>query len=208
MTIFSASHGKSQQFCEPVCKWMLRISFALWGGWGISKMSWTSIFKSDWMQVICYEIFAGQFTLVVLYCTEKSCQDQGTSYLATQIDIKVTTPRNKQQTYVGCRRATKYRKIFLQVYFKGKQTNGLVSMQLFNPCDKTNSRLPEMEFLKGIFSQGFLGVNSSLLTLEFLAGFYPLFPFYKMLFMIRLKFSCFAEFLWGFLKPEKSMVFF
>jgi len=35
-----------------------------------------------------------------------------------------------------------------------------------------------------------------------------IFPFYKMLFMNRLEFSCFADFLYGSLKPEKNMLFF
>jgi hypothetical protein len=35
-----------------------------------------------------------------------------------------------------------------------------------------------------------------------------IFPFYKILFMVRMKFSCFTDFLLGFLKPEKGMVFF
>jgi hypothetical protein len=64
-----------------------------------------------------------------------------------------------------------------------------------------------MEFLSVIFSQGFWsGHNSSLLKLEVLSGFLPLMVlFYKMLFMNRLEFSCFADFLAGFIKPEKSM---
>jgi hypothetical protein len=37
--------------------------------------------------------------------------------------------------------------------------------------------------------------------------FSTLFPFYKMLLMKRLEFSCFADFVYGFLKPEKSLVF-
>ncbi len=37
---------------------------------------------------------------------------------------------------------------------------------------------------------------------------YLTFPFYKILFMNRYDFLFFADFLWGFLKPEKSMVFF
>jgi hypothetical protein len=36
-------------------------------------------------------------------------------------------------------------------------------------------RIPEMEFLNGIFSRGFWGINSSLLRLEFLPGFLPSF---------------------------------
>ncbi len=65
----------------------------------------------------------------------------------------------------------------------------------------------EMEFLNSLFSQGFLGINLSLLRLEFLSSFLPSF-FYKMLFMNRLEFSCFADFLSLFLKPEQSIIFF
>jgi hypothetical protein len=41
------------------------------------------------------------------------------------------------------------------------------------------------------FLSRFLGINSSLLRLEFST---LIFPFYKMLFMNRLEFSCFADF--------------
>ncbi len=58
------------------------------------------------------------------------------------------------------------------------------------------------------FYSRFLGINSSLLRLEFLYGFTLIFPFYKLLFMNRLEFICFADFLYGFLKPEERMVFF
>jgi hypothetical protein len=47
-------------------------------------------------------------------------------------------------------------------------------------------RILERHFLK------FLGVKSSLFRLEFTT---LIFPFYKMLFMNRLEFSCFANFL-------------
>ncbi len=64
---------------------------------------------------------------------------------------------------------------------------------------------PEMEFLNSIFSRG---INSSLLRLEFLSGFLPSFIRFTTAIHARLKFSCFADFLKGFLKPEKSTVFF
>jgi hypothetical protein len=51
-----------------------------------------------------------------------------------------------------------------------------------------------------------LGINWSILRLEFLSGFVALiFPFYKMLFMNGLVSGVFLK---GFLKPEKRMVFF
>jgi hypothetical protein len=53
--------------------------------------------------------------------------------------------------------------------------------------------------LKQHFLSKFLGINSSLLRLEFST---LIFPFYKMLFMNRLEFSCFSDFLYVFLKPE------
>ncbi len=66
-----------------------------------------------------------------------------------------------------------------------------------------------MEFLNAFFWPRFLGINSSLPGLAFLTGFSTLiFTFYKMLFMHRLEFSCFADFLYAFLKPELSVVFF
>ncbi len=56
------------------------------------------------------------------------------------------------------------------------------------------------------FSQGFLGINSSLLRLEslsgFLVNFYPHFPFDKMLFTNRLELSCFPDFCVCIFKPE------
>jgi hypothetical protein len=57
------------------------------------------------------------------------------------------------------------------------------------------------------FKSRFLGINSSPLRLEVGLVFYPLFPF-TMLFMNRLKFSCFADFFVRILKPEKNTVFF
>ncbi len=60
------------------------------------------------------------------------------------------------------------------------------------------------------FYKRFLGINSSLVRLEFLSGFLPSF-FHSTkctLFMSRLEFSCFANFFYGFVKPEKSMVLF
>jgi hypothetical protein len=64
-----------------------------------------------------------------------------------------------------------------------------------------------MEILKGIFSE--VGINSSLLS--FCLVFQPsFFPSTKnaTVFMNRLEFSCFPDILYGFFKPEKSMVFF
>ncbi len=67
-----------------------------------------------------------------------------------------------------------------------------------NPYRTIYKALSEMEILNGIFSRGFLGINLSLLRLEFLAGFLPnVFLFYKMQFMNRLEFFCFADF-WSF----------
>ncbi len=55
------------------------------------------------------------------------------------------------------------------------------------------------------FQSRFLGINSSPMRLQFSTFTFPL---YKMLFMNRLEFSCFADFLGVFIKPEQSMVFF
>jgi hypothetical protein len=63
-----------------------------------------------------------------------------------------------------------------------------------------------MEFLNSIGIG--IGINSSLLRPKFLSGFLPSFSVYKMLFMNRLEFSCFVDFLQGFLQPGMSMVFF
>jgi hypothetical protein len=53
---------------------------------------------------------------------------------------------------------------------------------------------PEIEFLNDVLLR-FLGINSSLLRLEFLSGFCPfIFRFYKMLFMNRLEISFFVDF--------------
>ncbi len=70
----------------------------------------------------------------------------------------------------------------------------------------TEQKKPEMEFLNRIFKSWFLGINSGLLRLDFFVWFSTLiFPFYKMQFINKLQFSCFADFLEGFLKPEKSV---
>jgi hypothetical protein len=67
----------------------------------------------------------------------------------------------------------------------------------------------EMEFLNGISQSRFLVVNSSLLRVEFLSGFYLHFSFLQnTVFMNRLEFSCFVDFFCKDFKPEKSMVFF
>ncbi len=58
------------------------------------------------------------------------------------------------------------------------------------------------------FSSRFLGINSSLLRLEFLyVFFYPHFPFYKMLFVNRLEFSCLADFLARIFKTREEYGF-
>jgi hypothetical protein len=50
----------------------------------------------------------------------------------------------------------------------------------------------------------FLGINSILLRLEFLSGFPSSFSVLKMLFTIKLKFSCFADFfVWIFKTREE-----
>jgi hypothetical protein len=48
----------------------------------------------------------------------------------------------------------------------------------------------------------FLGINSSLLILKFLSGFLPSFPFYRMLIMKRLEFSCVVDFIVRVIKPR------
>jgi hypothetical protein len=72
-------------------------------------------------------------------------------------------------------------------------------------------KYPEMEFLNGIFSRCFWAfIHSSLLRLEFLSGFPPHFSVLQNAiheYTNRHEFSCFVNFLPGFLKPEKSMAF-
>ncbi len=53
---------------------------------------------------------------------------------------------------------------------------------------------PEIEFLNGIFIVEVSGKNSSLIRLVFVWFSTLIFPFYKVLFMNRLEFSCFADF--------------
>ncbi len=48
----------------------------------------------------------------------------------------------------------------------------------------------------------FLGINSSLLRLEFLSGFYSQFSVLQNAFMNRLKFSCVADFLKDYKNQE------
>ncbi len=61
-----------------------------------------------------------------------------------------------------------------------------------------NSFIPRWDSLTAFSSQTWVFVWFST----------PIFPFYIMLFMNRLQFYCFADFLNGFLKPAKSMFFF
>jgi hypothetical protein len=65
-----------------------------------------------------------------------------------------------------------------------------------------------MEFLNDIFAEvsEYKLEYSQARDLVWFSTF--IFSFYKMLFMHRLEFSCLADFLLGFLKPEKSMFFF
>jgi hypothetical protein len=60
--------------------------------------------------------------LLVLYFTEISC-------LACEPVTQKTADK-----FMSVRRANKCCKIFLQAYFKGKQTNALVYIWLLNPC--------------------------------------------------------------------------
>ncbi len=55
------------------------------------------------------------------------------------------------------------------------------------------SKDPEMEFLNGIFSRGFWTETRVFLDSSFWVSSL-IFPFYKMLFINRLKLSCFADF--------------
>ncbi len=83
-----------------------------------------------------------------------------------------------------------------------------------SPRPGTNSTPPEAKIHEHTISLRFLGINSSLFRLEFLPGFLPSFlPVYRMLFINRLKFACFADFLsalfktrevYGFLKIRYS----
>jgi hypothetical protein len=61
----------------------------------------------------------------------------------------------------------------------------------------------EMVFLNGISGRGFLDINSGFFWFSTL-----IFLFYKMIFVNILEFSCFADFLFVFFKPKKSVVFF
>ncbi len=58
------------------------------------------------------------------------------------------------------------------------------------------------------FLSRFLGINSKLLRLKFLSGFLPSFSFLQNACHKKIKFYCFGDFLFVFLKPEKSLVFF
>jgi hypothetical protein len=64
-----------------------------------------------------------------------------------------------------------------------------------------------MEFLNSIFVRGFWAYTLVFSESISCLVFYPHFSFYKMLFMNRLKFSCFADYFCVFLKPEVVMVF-
>jgi hypothetical protein len=54
------------------------------------------------------------------------------------------------------------------------------------------------------FQSRFLCINSSLLDLSFCQIFSPIFPFYKMLFMNRLEFSCFSDIFVGMIKTREE----
>jgi hypothetical protein len=70
------------------------------------------------------------------------------------------------------------------ILYMGERLRGKVKGLMPKSC-------AEMEFLNSISSRGFLGINLSLFRLEFST---LIFPFCKMLFMNRLKFSCSAVF--------------
>jgi hypothetical protein len=57
---------------------------------------------------------------------------------------------------------------------------------------------PGMELLNSIFSQGFINLSSQTQVFVWFSTF--VFPFFKMLYMNRLEFSCFADILYNFLK--------
>ena len=66
---------------------------------------------------------------------------------------------------------------------------------------------PEMEFLNAIFSRGFCTETRAFLDLSFWVSSL-IFPFYKMLFMNRLKFSYFADFFVRIFKNREDYIFF
>jgi hypothetical protein len=83
------------------------------------KNAWTNILKSYLPQVFNNEIFAKQFTLVGFWIKKM---------------LPLPTPWNQPTNL--CLLEDKYckcQKIFLQNYFKGKHTNGLLSTWLFYP---------------------------------------------------------------------------
>jgi hypothetical protein len=65
----------------------------------------------------------------------------------------------------------------------------------------------EMEFLNGIFSRGFWTETRVFLDSSFWVSSL-IFPFYKMLFMNRLKFSCSVDFFVRILKNSEEYNFF
>jgi hypothetical protein len=78
-----------------------------------------------------------------------------------------------------------------------------------NSVDDMGQFSPEIEFLNGIFSQGFCAQTRVLLKIKFLSGFLPsIFRSIKGFSRIDSRFLVSRIFLEGFLKSERSMVFF
>ncbi len=73
------------------------------------------------MPVSTISSYVFHFPDTMSHAAEKSCLDLGTSYQASRIYIKVTTPRKRLTEFV-CWKANKCCKVFLQVNFKEKPT--------------------------------------------------------------------------------------
>jgi hypothetical protein len=121
------------------------------------------------------------------------------SNLVLKIDINNPRKTRKRKSFhelhfvEGRIEGRKFESEKMRVYAQKPRLN----MPLKNSISGSVANLTrqEMEFLKDTLSFQFL-------------VFYNNFSVLKMLLMNRLEFSCFADFLQGCLKPEKSMIFF
>ncbi len=92
-------------------------------------------------------------------------------------------------------------------FVQGIQKGNILQRKIEIPTHPPLKTHPEIEFLNDIFCRGFWVLNRFIVDLRFGLVFYPSFFVLQNAIHERLKFSCFAYFLYGILKPEQEYVF-